>query len=63
MHTLCGAGEWLLEKHGTKMRRPPRHTGLRAGTGQIAPATLTKKDVDDGAEVGPLPDRIPAPLA
>jgi hypothetical protein len=46
---LCGAGEWLAEKHGTKIRRSWRklHIGLDADTGQIAAATLTTKDVDD----------------
>ena len=57
---LCGAGEWLLEKHGTKTRRSWRklHIGLDAGTGQIVAASLTAKEVDDGAEVGPLLDQI-----
>ena len=33
---LCGAGEWLQEKHGTKVRRFWRklHIGLDAGSGQ-----------------------------
>src|SRR3569833_2492586 len=36
---LCGAGEWLVEKHGTKTRRAWRklHIGLDAGTGQMWP--------------------------
>ncbi len=33
-------------------------TGLDAGTGQIVAATLTVKEVDDGAEVGPLLDQV-----
>jgi hypothetical protein len=62
---LCGAGEWLAEKHGTKTRRSWRklHIGLDAGTGQIVAATLTTKDVDDGAEVGPLLDRVAGAVA
>ena len=38
--TLCGAGEWLHEKHGTKTRRSWRklHVGLDADTGQIIAA-------------------------
>ena len=34
---LCGAGEWLVEKHGTKTRRSWRklHLGVDADTGQI----------------------------
>ena len=43
---LCGAGEWLLEKHGTKTRRAWRtlHIGTDADTGQIVAATLTGSD-------------------
>ena len=57
---LCGAGEWLLEKHGTKTRRPWRklHIGVDTGTGRIVAASLTAKEVDDGAEVGPLLDQV-----
>ncbi len=57
---LCGAGEWLQEKHGTKTRRSWRklHIGLDAETGQIVAASLTAKEADDGAEVGPLLDQI-----
>jgi len=48
---LCGAGEWLVEKHGTRTRRSWRtlHIGLDANTGQIVVAALTTKNVDDGA--------------
>ncbi len=62
---LCGAGEWLHEKHGTKVRRSWRklHLGLDAGTGQIVASLLTSKDVDDGSQVGPLLDQIPDPIA
>ncbi len=62
---MCGAGEWLLEKHGTKTRRPWRklHMGLDAGSGQIVAASLTAKEVDDGAEVGPLLDQITGMVA
>jgi len=62
---LCGAGEWLLEKHGTKTRRSWRklHIGLDAETGQIVAASLTAKEVDDGAEVGPLLDQITGAVA
>src|ERR1700687_3926241 len=43
---LCGAGEWLVEKHGTKTRRSWRkvHLGGDAGTGQIGHAALTSKE-------------------
>ena len=62
---LCGAGEWLVEKHGTKTRRSWRklHIGLDADTGQIVAATLTRKEVDDGAEVGPLLDQVAASVS
>ena len=62
---LCGAGEWLIEKHGTKTRRSWRklHIGLDADTGQIVAAALTAKEVDDGAEVGPLLDQVAGPVA
>ena len=62
---LCGAGEWLQEKHGTKTRRSWRklHIGLDAGSGQIVAASLTTKEVDDGAEVGPLLDQIAGAVA
>ncbi len=62
---LCGAGEWLVEKHGTKTRRSWRklHIGLDGDTGQIVAAALTAKEVDDGAEVGPLLDQVAGPVA
>ncbi len=62
---LCGTSEWLVEKHGTKTRRSWRklHIGLDADTGQIVAATLTAKEVDDGAEVGPLLDQVPGSVA
>ena len=57
---LCGAGEWLQEKHGTKVRRSWRklHIGLDADSGQIVVASLTSKEVDDGAQAGPLLDQV-----
>lgn len=57
---LCGAGEWLVEKHGTKTRRSWRklHIGVDANTGRIMAAALTAKEVDDGAQVGPLLEQI-----
>ena len=56
--TLCGAGEWLVEKHGIKTRRSWRklHIGMDADTGQIVAATLTREEVDDGSQVGSLLD-------
>jgi hypothetical protein len=62
---LCGAGEWLVEKHGTKVRRSWRklHLGVDAETGQIVASALTSKDIDDGAQVGALLDQITDPMA
>ena len=62
---LCGPGEWLVEKHGTKARRSWRklHIGRDADTGQIVAATLTTHDVDDGSQVGPLLDQVDGPIA
>jgi hypothetical protein len=62
---LCGAGEWLVEKHGTKRRRSWKklHLGVDADTGQIVAAALTSKDVDDGIQIGPLLDQMAGPVA
>src|SRR3954451_20037860 len=61
---LCGAGEWLLEKHGTRIRRSWRklHLGVDADTGQIVAAALTTNDVDDGSQAGPLLDQVAGPV-
>jgi hypothetical protein len=57
---LWGAGEWLVEKHGTRTRRSWRkmHLGVDANTGRIVAATLTDRDVDDASQVGPLLDQV-----
>ena len=62
---LCGPGEWLVEKHGTKTRRSWRklHLSRDADTGRIVASELTTHDGDDGAQVGPLLDQVAAPLA
>src|SRR3954451_23234664 len=62
---LIGAGEWLVEKHGTKRRRSWRklHLGVEAETGRIGAATLTDRDQDDAAQVGPLLDQVADPVA
>jgi hypothetical protein len=58
-------GEWLVEKHGTQRRRAWRklHLGIDAKTGMIVASTLTSKEVDDAAELGPLLDQVEEPLA
>src|SRR4051812_41688808 len=60
---LCGAGAWLIEKHGTKTRRSWKmlHLGVDADTGQIVAAALTDREADDGAQVGPLLDQVAGP--
>ena len=62
---LCGAGEWLVEKHSTKIRRSWRklHIGMDADTGDIVAAALTTNDVDDASHLGPLLDQMERPLA
>jgi transposase len=62
---LCGAGEWLLEKHGTKTRRSWRtlHLGVDGDTGQIVAATLTPKDMDDASQVDSLLDQVTGAVA
>jgi hypothetical protein len=62
---LCGPGEWLIEKHGSRRRRAwgKLHIGVDANTGQILASELTTSDVDDGSQIGPLLDQITAPLA
>src|ERR687893_3139337 len=52
---LCGPGEWLIEKHGTRTRRGWRklHLATDADTGRIVASALTDKDADDGSRSGP----------
>ena len=60
-----GVHRWLVERHGTHARRSWRklHIGLDAETGQIVAATLTGRDVDDAAQVGPLLDQVAGAVA
>ena len=62
---LCGPGEWLIEKHGTRRRRSWKtlHLGMDADTGRIVGSELTPHDGDDGSQVGPLLDQVTGPLA
>jgi hypothetical protein len=61
---LCGPGEWLVEKHGTRTRRSWRklHLGVDADTGEIMAVGLTDNDDDDGGQVGPLLDQVTRPV-
>ena len=62
---LGGAGEWLVEKHGTSGRRSwhKQHIGVDAESGEIVAVELTKKEVDDAALAGELLDQITDPIA
>ncbi|MBK1660827.1 IS5 family transposase [Paracraurococcus ruber] len=62
---LCGPGEWLVEKHGSKRRRGWRklHLATDADTGRIVAALLTDKDADDGGQVGALLEKVEGPVA
>jgi Transposase DDE domain len=62
---LCGPGEWLEEKHGTRRRRSWRklHLATDADTGHIVASVLTDKDADDGTQVGPLLEQVDGSVA
>ena len=62
---LCGAGEWLVEKHGTKTRRSWRklHIGMDATTGEIVAAALTTNDVDDARQIATTGLRIASSMS
>ncbi len=62
---LCGPGEWLVERHGTRTRRGWRklHLATDADTGRIVASALTGHDADDGSQVGPLLDQVDGPVA
>jgi hypothetical protein len=62
---LDGAGEWLVEKHGTSRRRSWRklHLGVDAESGAIVAIELTSKEIDDAARSGALLDQITDPIA
>ena len=62
---LCGPGEWLTEKHGSRTRRSWKklHLATDADTGRIVASALTGHDGDDGSELGPLLDQVGGPAA
>jgi hypothetical protein len=62
---LGGAGEWLVERHGTSRRRSWRklHIGVDAESGEIVAVEVTRKDIDDAAMVDALLDQIADPVA
>jgi Transposase DDE domain len=61
---LGGAGEWLIEKHGTSCCRCWRklHIGVDAASGEIVAVAMIRKDIDDAAMVGALLDQIADPI-
>jgi hypothetical protein len=62
---LCGPGEWLVERHGSRARRMWRklHLATDADTGEIIAAELTGQDADDGGQVEALLDGGSVPIA
>src|SRR3712207_2024959 len=62
---LCGPGEWLIEKHGSRRRRSWKklHLATDADTGGIVASVLTNHDGDDGSQLGPLLDQVGGPVA
>lgn len=60
-----GLGEWLVEKHGSSVRRSQRmlHVRVNAETGRTIAAELTAHDVDDVPHLSPLLDRFKDPTA
>ena len=62
---LGGAGEWLVEKHGTSRRRSWRklHIGVDPVSGEIVAIEVTKKEIDNGVVVDALLDQIADPIA
>jgi hypothetical protein len=62
---LCGPGEWLVEKHGSRARRSWRklHIGVDADTVRIVASALTTNDVNDASQIGPLLDQVAGPIA
>jgi DDE family transposase len=62
---LGGAGEWLVEKHGTSRRRSWRklHLGIDTDSGEIVAIELTRKEIDDSAPTDALLDQPSDSLA
>jgi len=60
-----GAGEWLVEKHGGRVRRTWRklHLAVDPGTGEILASELTTAEEGDAALVGPLLGQVQGPIA
>jgi hypothetical protein len=61
---LGGAGEWLVEKHGTSRRRSWRklHIGVDADSGEIVAIDVTRKEIAMPRWVAGFSARLPIPL-
>lgn len=61
---LCGPGEWLADKHGSRARRSwcKLHIGVDAATGRIVAPSLTASDVDDASQIGSLLGQVEGPI-
>ena len=62
---LAGAGEGLVEKHGTFRRQSGRKLPLGGDgeSGEIVAIELTSKEIDDAARSGALLDQLTDPIA
>jgi len=62
---VCGAGKWLVEKHGERSARTWRklHIAVDPSTGEILASELTSNGEADASQVGPLPGQVPGSLA
>src|ERR1700752_1160760 len=62
---LGGAGEWLIERHGTSRRRSWRklHIGVDADSGEIVAIEVTRKEIDEAAMADALLGQIADPIA
>jgi hypothetical protein len=61
---IYGAGQWLVEKHGSRSRRGWRklHLALDAGSGEIIAHVMTGDDTGDVSQVEPLLDQVDTPI-
>src|SRR5882672_10622512 len=62
---LGGAGEWLVEKHGTSRRRSWRklHIGIDADSGEVLAVEVSGREIDDAAVADKLLGQIADPIA
>lgn len=61
---VYGAGQWLEEKHGAKLRRGWRklRLALDADSGDIIAHVMTDQEAGDALQVAPLLDQIDTPI-